>query len=269
MIINTPYGKLFPATLFWRKGALVLGGMKKELFHSFQGFKDLEFVDIDFTDDETEELVEALELALHKVSFSDFKGVYWNDEFGAMRMGIDSGVPYIEDIEEEVDEGVFHNNTIMGNEATPHYYYEFEEIMKNCINPEDMEEYESESRRLIEMGCQKEERMIFHKKFYGRFINRCYNELFQYVNKFNSRFAFHALGVIILKYGAKMTDDLKNLILKKSRWRDERHEFKERKALIERKKYLLEFRVKLLEYKEGEITKIPWVPEDNSFHRIL
>jgi len=169
----------------------------------------------------------------------------------------------MEAIEEEVDEDVFHNNTIMGNEATQHYYYKFEEIMKNCINPEDMEEYDRESRRLIDMGSPKEERRTFHRKFNGRLINRCYNELYQYVNKINSRFAFHALGVIILEYGAKMTDDIKTLILKNSRWRDEQHKFKEKNARIERKTYLFEFIARILEYEEGEITSIPWVPEDN------
>lgn len=237
--------------------------MQKDFLQSFQGFQNLELVDISFTDEQLNELAEALELALKKVPVSDFEGRYWNDENGAMRMGIKSGVPFMEDVEEEINEDFDGNYTIMGNEAARHYYSEFEEIMKECITAKDMDEYNEESKRLIKIGRPKEERMIYHKRFDGKLINRCYDELIHSVNKFSSRFAFHALGVIILNCGAKMTDNIKIQILENSHWNDERHKFKNRAARIERKKYLFDFIIKIIEYKEGELIKIPWVPREN------
>ncbi|TKJ20151.1 MAG: hypothetical protein CEE43_13230 [Promethearchaeota archaeon Loki_b32] len=115
----------------------------------------------------------------------------------------------------------------------------------------------------LEMGSPKEERRTFHRKFNGRLINRCYNELIQCAHQSNSRFAFHALGVIILEYGAKMPDEIKKLIIENSRWIDGRNRFKHKLAPTERKKYLFDFIAKLLEYKDGEIVKFPWVPEGN------
>lgn len=57
----------------------------------------------DFTKDELEALIEALECALKKVPISDFYGVYHHD-FGKILMGVRFGVPFIVEMGYEYDE---------------------------------------------------------------------------------------------------------------------------------------------------------------------
>lgn len=54
--------------------------------------------------------------------------------------------------------------------------------------------------------------------------------------------------------GVKMTNDVKKLILKHSRWKDEHHKLKDKEKRVKRRRQLFEFRAKILDYKEGTIT---------------
>ncbi len=105
------------------------------------------------------------------------------------------------------------------------------------------------SKRLIEK---------FQIILFCKLVERCYDELIEMALTKNSRLAFQVLGYFLLTYGAKMTDDLKLLILENSRWIDDRRQLKEKKDRIERRKYLFDFREKVLKYKTGKIIDIPY-----------
>lgn len=90
-----------------------------------------------------------------------------------------------------------------------------------------------------------------------KYIKKCYDTLVSYAFKTESRVGFQALGVFLMEYGSKMTNDLKKLILKYSKWKDERKQLKNKKDRIERKKYLFDFNEKILKYKPGNKVKVP------------
>lgn len=106
MFVKTPEGKTFPVTLHYGQSGLVIGGWdpkiaalwisKKRNFPHFpKKFKAIiNFSPHDLTQDETEALTEALELALQKVPVTDFFGVFMHD-FGNLLMGIKDGKPII------------------------------------------------------------------------------------------------------------------------------------------------------------------------------
>ncbi len=79
--------------------------------------------------------------------------------------------------------------------------------------------------------------------------NRCYNELFEYVSKQNSRLAFFVLGAFLMNVGAKMSQDLREKILDYSSWKYEENQLSEN--IEERKKHLSDFRKKVKNYKDG------------------
>ena len=66
-----------------------------------------------------------------------------------------------------------------------------------------------------------------------------------------------------------MTEDVKKVILKNSRWNDDRRQLKIKKDKTERKKYLLDFREKILTYKSGKKVKIPIESVTDVADRIL
>lgn len=76
-------------------------------------------------------------------------------------------------------------------------------------------------------GSGKYRQLFQH--LYKDAINKYYDELLECVkSKENRRIAFQVFSVLLMEYGAKMTDNIKKLILEKSHWRDERHIIKNR-----------------------------------------
>ena len=61
----------------------------------------------------------------------------------------------------------------------------------------------------------------------------------------------------MMSYRAKMTEDLKQLILEYSDWKYEKEQLKNKKDRIERKRFLNEFRKKIKEYDGTEEIIIP------------
>lgn len=95
------------------------------------------------------------------------------------------------------------------------------------------------------------------KNLIRKLAERCYNEMIGMVITQKSRLAFQVLGYFLLSYGAKMTEDVKILILKNSRWIDDRLQLKQKRDRIERRKYIFDFRERVVRYESGKAVKIP------------
>lgn len=242
MLVKTPDGKLFPATFYWGVGGLTIGGWKQEPLKDFIALNEfdqtIKFTPIKFTNDDIEELAEAFQLALQKVSVSDFEGEYWG-ELGGTRMGIKSGTPFMIDI--PIDEDI--------NGALIYYEGEFKRIMVSFTNSSDLDNFDKEMYALLSSNHTPERAKKILIDFDTVLINRCYDELVNFAKDQYSRYAYQALAIFLMEHGAKMTDNLKKLVLNNSLWKDERHKLKERCERIRRKKYLFDFRAKVLDYK--------------------
>jgi hypothetical protein len=85
-----------------------LGGWDSEIYDEIfpkRIYKLINGSPFDFTKDELEALIEALECALKKVPISDFYGVYHHD-FGKILMGVRFGVPFIVEMGYEYDRSI-------------------------------------------------------------------------------------------------------------------------------------------------------------------
>lgn len=60
-----------------------------------------------------------------------------------------------------------------------------------------------------------------------------------------------------MSHGAKLTEDLRQKILKYSDWRYERDQLKKKKDRLERKRFLTDFREKIISYSGKEEIFIP------------
>ena len=89
-------------------------------------------------------------------------------------------------------------------------------------------------------------------------IEEKYERLVSFAIELKSRLAFQVLGVLLMNYGAKLTNALRKLILIYSRWEDEKDQLFDEKDRLERFYYLSEFRKTIKSYKGGIPTKIPW-----------
>lgn len=109
MFVRTPDGKQFPATFYYGPSGTSLGGWmsykdsKGDYFFPEDFASIINFSPFDFSKDEREGLIEALECALRKVPVSDFFGVYQHDGGNAL-MGVKSGIPFSIELGYEFDE---------------------------------------------------------------------------------------------------------------------------------------------------------------------
>ena len=87
-------------------------------------------------------------------------------------------------------------------------------------------------------------------------IERAYNALVTYAHEKKSRLAFMVLGCFIMLYKGKLTDKLKQIILKYSVWEYEKDQLKKRKDRKERKRFLEEFRERIRKYDETKVIKV-------------
>ena len=106
MFIKTSDGRQFPATIYYGASGLSIGGWDDNFSYNFthnekflsiipRSLKsEINFSPHNLSDDEKEALTEAIELGLHKVPVSDFRGIYKHD-FGNTFMGIKDSRPFI------------------------------------------------------------------------------------------------------------------------------------------------------------------------------
>jgi len=101
MFVVTPEGQMFPTTLYWRQSGLSLGGwtsykmsyfLKERIFpEDFE--KLINLTPFEFSDEELNLFLDALEFALGKAPVSDFWGVN-NADYGYVYLGVKNGEPF-------------------------------------------------------------------------------------------------------------------------------------------------------------------------------
>jgi len=245
MLVKTPEDKIFPATFYYSKSRLAIGGWNPNSIMSLPGKsnsfpKELEkyinFNPFELDEEEKDSLVSAIETALKKVPVSDFE-VIFRDDYEDYLMAIKDGDPFFRRIREDeywpieiIDDGSWS------------YLDKFEQLIEDHLTPND--------NARMKAGFKLLEYEILRREV----IERCYDELVELAHQQDSRLAFQVLSYFLMDDGVKMTNDVKKLILKHSRWKDERHKLKDKEKRIKRRRQLFEFRAKILDYKEGTIT---------------
>ena len=151
----------------------------------------------------------------------------------------------IDDLKSDVDTWAY---TITGNIKAEVFFWAFLKIIYNFLTKKEVERYD---------GINEFIPYELHREIIN---NRCYEDLVEFASRQDSRLAFMVLGVVIMKYGAKMTEELRELILKYSDWSFERDQLENKRDRQERKKFLLDFREKIKDYQDGVETMVPVVP---------
>ncbi|MHA1985981.1 MAG: hypothetical protein ACW98D_05010 [Promethearchaeota archaeon] len=88
-------------------------------------------------------------------------------------------------------------------------------------------------------------------------IRRSYEGLVIFAKSQDSRLAYQVLGVFLMRNGATMTDEVRDLILNHSKWEEEEDQLINKKDREERKMFLLDYRERVKKYKDGVNTEVP------------
>ncbi len=163
-----------------------------------------------------------------------------------LEWGIDNLKEKIAEIELDVDTWAY---TIMGNKEAKKYWYKYMTLRFEQIMDLEHQEFFPEPYA----GNYK-----LPDEFNQTLIDRCYDKLLDLASKQDSRLVYQVLGVFLMKFGAKMTEKVKELILKNSEWEDDQEQLKNDQDRKERKKYLFDFAEKVKNYKEGQNINVPW-----------
>ncbi|MFW9895721.1 MAG: hypothetical protein ACFFD7_07945 [Candidatus Thorarchaeota archaeon] len=135
----------------------------------------------------------------------------------------------------------FWSYTIMGNKKAEILWWKLLGIIFRSLTDAEREQYPNELPDFL----------------IKELIMRRYKRLVCFTNSQISRLAYQVLGVFLMKYGAKMTEQVRNRILKFSSWDDEEDQLINKKDREERRMYLLDFREKVEKYKEGVKIEVP------------
>jgi len=166
--------------------------------------------------------------------------------------------------EEDIDLNEHWSYTIKGSLRAIYFYEDFEKICLDAMNDKEEQEFWRNNISLqdaLKIRLGEETTEIRNKKnkisqIMRSLIDRCYDTLVSFVRDQNSRLAYLVLGVFLMEDGGKMTDELKEIILRYSDWEYERHQFKILEEEELRKNYLFEFRKKIMEYIPGVPTSV-------------
>jgi len=261
LFVKTPNDKKFLATFYFRKfslgiGTLVPVGEKdpnvniclnnpEKNYPKNRIWQYLNYSAKSLTREEKLEFCKALDLALVKVPKSIFK-CYLTHDFGISVIGFDGKTLSMREDTSGEYRGLDRTwaYTMSCNDRYDKYYYNYFHIIHEHITLDDYKKYPE--------GIPKKVRK--------KIIERYYDEFLEYVFQQDSRLAYIALGVFLMRFGAIIIEDLKQEILKYSDWEWEKVQLEKRKDRRERKKYLKEFRIKLKNYtaeKPVEVTTIP------------
>ncbi len=250
MFVKTPQGKMFPTTFYHGKSGASVGAWSPD-YRAFlfaeertlpQDFESIvNFSPFNFTKIELEEFIEALKLALNKVPISDFEGVY-EDDFGKELMRIKSSEPFVEPLEVEHEKINTWSYSIMGNDEAWDFSSDFVHIMLDYLTPEEDDKYPRE----------------IPKQLFKSLIERAYDRLIAYACEKKSRLAFMILGRSLMLHKCKITEELRQTILKYSDWDYEKDQLKDERDRKERKEFLNDFREKIKAYDGSKVVKVPF-----------
>jgi len=250
LFVKTPKGQMFPATFYYGQSGASIGGWSPDyrvfLFTEARTFPPefesiINFSPFNFSKIELEEFIEALVLSLDKVPTSDFEGVYEHD-LGRELMGIRSGKPFVKSLENKRKKIETWSYSIEGNDEARHLSFDFICIKNDHLTPEEENKFprntpESMNKILIE---------------------RAYDQLIAHAYEKKSRLAFMVLGVFLMLHKSKITEELRQTILKYSDWEYEKDQLKNKKDREERKKFLDDFREKIKKYDGTKVVKVPF-----------
>jgi len=111
-LVKTPDNKIFPATFYYGPSGTSLGGWRSWYYEKVfpKDFKSvINFSPFDFSSNELELLIEALECSLKQVPTTDFYGIYQHDD-GKFLMVLKGGRPFIVNLgysyDDQVIEGI-------------------------------------------------------------------------------------------------------------------------------------------------------------------
>ena len=249
MFVKTPKGQMFPATLYYGRSGTSIGAWSPDyrvfLFAEQRTFPDefesiINFSPFNFSKIELEEFIEALELTLAKIPISDFEGVYEHD-FGRKLMGIRSGKPFVKALKKKRKEIQTWSYCIMGNDEASGLDWDFIEIKNSYLTPEEDKKYPR----------------TIPKSMHEVLIERAYDHLVAHAYRKKSRLAFIVLGRSLMLNKGKLTEELRQTILKYSDWEYEKDQLKNKKDRKERKKFLDDFRDKIKIYDGANVIKLP------------
>ena len=250
MFVKTPKGQMFPATFYYGQSGTSVGGWSPDyrvfLFAEERTFpKEFEsiinFSPFNFSKMELEEFIEAIELALDKVPLSDFEGVYKHD-LGRELMGIKSGKPFAKTLEKERKEIETWSYSIEGNDEASSLNSDFIDIKIDHLTPEEDKKFP----------------IKVPESMHGILIERAYDQLIAHAYTKKSRLAFMVLGCFLMLYESKITEELRQTILKYSDWEYEKDQLKDEKDREERKSFLDDFRGKIKNYDATKVVKVPF-----------
>ena len=250
VFVKTPKNQIFPVTFYYGQSGTSIGGwapdyylFSKENIFSQQLKSILNFSPFNFSDTELECFIEALVCSINKVPISDFEGIYISD-LGKKLMGIRSGKPFVEvlkdDLYKKKNEETW-SYAILGGDESFQLFFEYGKVIRKSLSSKIYEDYPN--------GLPNE--------IYQDLIEKHYEELIKLADNQKSRLAYMILGVIIMANGGKMTEDLKEKILKYSDWKYEQDQLINEQDIIERKNHLMEFRDKIKNYDGTRQVKTP------------
>jgi len=250
MFVKTPKGQIFPATFYYGQSGASIGAWSPDyrvfVFAEARTFPPefesiINFSPFNFSKIELEEFVEALVLSLDKVPTSDFEGVYEHD-LGRDLMGIRSGKPFVKTLEDKREKIETWSYSIEGNDEASDLSYDFTKITTSHLTPEEEKKYP----RRIPDSMDK------------ILIERAYDQLIAHAYEKESRLAFMVLGCDLMLSKVKITEELRQTILKYSDWEYEKDQLKSEKDREERKRFLDDFREKIKKYDGTEVVKVPF-----------
>jgi len=250
MFVKTPKGQMFPATFYYGQSGTSIGGWSPDYrvflfaeernipqkFESIMNFSPFNFSDI-----ELEAFIEALELSLDKVPASDFKGVCERD-LGGKLMGLKSGKPFVKSLKNKRKKIETWSYSIKGNDEASSLNWDFIEIKNSYHTPEENKKHPKKIPNSM------------HKVL----IERFFDHLVAHANKKKSRLAFMVLGCFLMLNKGKITEELRQTILKYSDWEYERDQLKNKKDHKERKRFLNDFCEKIKNYDGTKVVKVPF-----------
>lgn len=107
MFVKTPEGYIFPATFYYGQSGTSVGGWRihraKEVFPP-EFFSFINFSPFNFTPDELDAFIEALELSLKMVLVADYYGIFQGDD-GYTLMCVKDNIPYLMELGGSYDKG--------------------------------------------------------------------------------------------------------------------------------------------------------------------
>lgn len=165
---------------------------------------------------------------------------------------LDSHINYIKreinELEWDVDTWSY---TILGNKKATEIDDEIVFIIGKYITKDEKEQYNYEYPENLER----------------LFFERAFDEIVWYILQQNSRIAYQVLGWNILFYGAKMPEEIRELILLNSKWEDEQEHLEDDDDWVERRHWLSDFYEKIESYKEGNPVKVKLVTKNEIFKK--